>query len=151
MSDQIRVNGKLADGSITAKIDGVEYYGFTEIGGYKDAVEEALLYGYNKQRGPRGRTGGIKKPEKITLKGPVSTTREMCAALRAKSTNSKVSGAIFPITINFADAGRVRQDIMYECRVLSINTAPPAADSPDAIMEELEIQPMRITRDGTEL
>ena len=151
MSDEIRVNGRLADGSITIKLDGVEYYGFTEIGAYKDAVEETLLYGYNKRRGPRGRTEGIKKPEKITLKGPPSTVRVFTAALVAKSTNGKISGTEFPTTVAFVDGNTTRQDVLYQCRVLLYNTAPPAADSADAIMEELEIQPLRITRDGKDL
>lgn len=151
MSDQIRVNGKLADGAITAKLDSVEYYGFTEIGGYKDMVEEAILYGYNKQRGPRGRTGGIKKVEKISLKGPTSTIREFVAALVAKSPNGRISGFEFPITIAFVDGSVTRQDVLTRCRVLEYNTTPPAADSADAIMEELTIQPLAIKRDGKEL
>ena len=38
MSDEVRVNGRLADGSITIKLRGKEYYGFTEIT-YGDGVE----------------------------------------------------------------------------------------------------------------
>lgn len=151
MSDEIRVNGRLADGAITIKLDGVEYYGFTEIGGYKDAVEETLLYGYNKRRGPRGRTKGIKKPEKVTLKGPPSTMRAFTDALVAKSPDGTISGVEFPTTVAFVDGANTRQDVLYQCRVLSYNTTPPAADSADAIMEEVEMQPLRITRGGKDL
>lgn len=149
--DQIRINGQVADGAITLKFDGVEYYGFTEIGSYKSAVEEKLLHGYSKQRGPRGRTKGVLKIEKFTVKGPVSSTRPFIASLKAKAADGRVSTPEFVTTTSFAEDTVTHTDVHGRCRVLEIETAPPAADSSDAVMETLTIQPLSTKRDGIEL
>lgn len=150
--DQIRVNGYHADsGSIVAKFDGVDYYGFTEISGYGDTVEEKPLFGYNQRRGPRGRTKGVKKPDKVTLKGPLSTTRAFARAIKAKAKDGKLSTPQFPITVSFVDGDEPHTDLLLQCRILKVNTALPTAESSDAVIEELEIQPMSIKRDGVEL
>ena len=149
--DSIKVNGYHADsGSIVAKFDGVDYYGFTEISGYGEAVEEKLLYGYNKRRGPRGRTKGVKKPDKITLKGPLSTTRALARAVKAKARDGLLSTPQFPITVTFMDGDEPHTDVLRQCRILKVATALPAAESSDAVLEEIELQPMTILRDGIE-
>ena len=150
--DAIRVNGKTADsGSITFRVAGEDVYGFTEISGYKDAIEESLLWGYNKDAGPRGRTKGKKKPEKCTVKGPLSTCRALAQKLKALSPDGRISSVEVPCTIGFVDGDAPHKDLLTRCRILSWDTALPAADSSDAVLETFEMQPMGIKRDGIEL
>lgn len=152
MSDQIRINGRVADGTIIVKFDGEEYYGFTEIGSYKTSIEEKLLWGLNKNRGPRARTRGVRKPEKVSLTGPLGTTRALKRALAAKSKTKKVGDAPdFLSTISYFDGDVVITDELIECRIVEDETKPPAAEAPDGAMETLTIQPMRIKKDGIEL
>jgi hypothetical protein len=157
MSDPVRINGYVADGgSITCKVDGVEYFGFTEISGYKDAIEEKLIYGHNRDRGPRARTAGIKKPEKVTVIGPRSTCHELRLALLQKAKKDakgkrKVSGATCEFTVSFVENSYPHVDLLEGMRLLSIDTKIPAAESSDAILETMEFQPMSIKRTGLDL
>lgn len=154
MSDQVRINGRFADGAIVVKVDGDEYQGFTEIGGYKRAIEEVLKYGLNRSRGPRGRTSGVRKFEKVTLAGPLSSTRPLMLALAAKAApfGGKAADAPdFLITITYFEGLIPHTDELLLCRVVEDETKPPAADSADSVIETLTIQPMGIRKDGTEL
>ena len=154
MSDQVRINGRFADGAIVVKVAGEEYQGFTEIGGYKAMIEEAMKYGLNKSRGPMGRTGGVRKFEKCTLAGPLSTTRavKQALALSAVPFGGKVGDAPeFLITVTYFEGLIPHTDELLFCRVLEDETKPPAADSPDAVIETLTIQPRGLRKDGVEL
>lgn len=150
--DQVRINGRFADGAIIVKVSGVEYEGFTEIGGYKAMIEEAIKYGLNRSRGPRGRTKGPRKFEKVTLAGPLSTTRPMKRALVTTSDTGKVGDALdFLITVTYFEGFVPHTDELLLCRVLEDETKPPPADSADSVIETLTIQPLGLKKDGVEL
>lgn len=154
MSDQIRVNGTLADGAITIKLDGIEYYGFTGIG-YDDGVEVKKMWGLNKARGPRGRTAGKYDASDGSLKGPKSTIEALFAALDAKAPFvagvKKVSLVEFPLTVAYADGVASYLDRLNQVRVLKRKSGVPDADSADGVVEELTLSIMSIFWNGKRL
>lgn len=154
MGDQVRINNRLADGSIIVRIDGDEYENFTEIGGYKRAIEESMKWGLNRSRAPIGRTTGVRKFEKCTLAGPLSATRALmrALALKAATFGGRAGDAPdFLITVTYFEGLIPHTDELIQCRVVEDETKPPAGDSSDAVIETLTVQPMKIRKDGIEL
>lgn len=148
--DEIRVNGKLADGSITIKIRGKMYYGFTEIS-YGDKVEMTKVWGLGKHRGPRGRTKGKYDTEDTTLKGPRDTIDELYADLKSISTDGSISTPEFPITVAYTSGTKTYVDTLKQCRIMSRKAGVPAADSADAVIDELTLSVMSIDWNGNTL
>lgn len=147
MSDEVRVNGRLADGSITIKLRGKEYYGFTEIT-YGDGVEVTKVWGLGKHRGARGRTKGKYDAEDTTLKGPKSTIESLFADLKSISSDGAISTPEFPITVAYVDGTKTFVDTIKQCRVLKRKAGPPASDSSDAVIDELTLSVMSIDWNG---
>jgi hypothetical protein len=158
MSDERRANGFIADaGTLTVEIAGREYFGLTQIGEYKASREQKILFGYGGLGGPRGRTRGHEKaPETTTIEGPLSTMRELYAALAAAAPrrgdgSQHVGDVEFTITYVYRCNGNVYTDVLSRCSATGWATKPPAADSPDAVLDTTDIQPLRITRNGKPL
>jgi hypothetical protein len=148
--DEIRVNGKIADGSIVIKLRGKEYSGFTEIS-YDDGVEVGKVWGLSKFRGPRGRTRGKYDASDASLKGPKSTIEELFKDLKSISDDGSISGPEFPITVAYVDGTKSYVDTLKQCRVLKRKAGPPAADSADAVIDELTLSVMSIDWNGNTL
>jgi hypothetical protein len=81
MADPIRVNGNLHSwGSITVKIGGERYYGFTGVA-YGDKRERTHGHGMGRHHAPRGMSAGKYTPEPLKLTGYKASIQELREAL----------------------------------------------------------------------
>lgn len=151
MSDGIRVNGNLHSwGSISVKADGDRYYGFKSIK-YGQARERSLSYGQGKEHAPRGRSAGKYVPENATLGGAKSTILAFEESIAAKSPSGNSYGsASFDVVIQFIEAGDRPITIeLLDCVIVKETSSHD--EGPDALDEEIEIQPMRVKKNGMAL
>lgn len=151
MSDAIRVNGNLLSwGSIAAKVDGERYHGFTAIK-FGDSRERVKAYGMGKHHAPRGRSRGKYTTEPVGLTGPKSTIQELRDALAAKSRDGKSYGDVeFDIVVSFIEANETPITVEIEGCVWTKNTEGHE-ESADPLSDEIELDCMRIRRNGKTL
>jgi hypothetical protein len=147
MADEIRVNGNAHSwGSIVAKIDGDRYHGFTAIK-YGDKRERSKLYGMGKHHAPRGRSRGKYTVDVVGLTGPKATVQALRDALAAKSTSGTSYGDVeFDIVVQFVE-GQTPITVEIEGCVF-VGDASNHEEGPDSLMDEIELDPMRIRRNG---
>lgn len=151
MADQIRVNGLQHEwADIIVKIGGDRFHGFTAIS-YADKLEVGKSYGMGRHHGPRGRTRGKYSTEPVKLTGPKSTMLALRQALAAASPDKTTYGlVVFQITVQAVAPGDVAiNDVIEDCRY--IGTTASHEESPDPLQEEVELDCMRIRRNGLTL
>ncbi len=148
MADQIRVNGNLHSwGSITVKLDGERFHGFTAIK-YSDSRERVKAYGMGKHHAPRGRSRGKYAVEPVGLTGPKSTVQALRDALAARSTGGTSYGDVeFDIVVQFIEANDLAITDELEACVWTKNTVSHE-EGPDPLSEEVELDCMKIRRNG---
>lgn len=151
MADEIRVNGmQLSWGSIIAKVDGERYTGFTAIS-YGDKVETAKTYGMGRHHSPRGRTRGKYTTEPVKLTGPKSSMQALREQLAKRSSDGKTYGTVpFELVVQFVDTGEKGITVaLEECRL--VGNTEGHEENPDPLTDEVEIDCMRIRRNGLTL
>lgn len=151
MADEIRINGNAHSwASIKVKCEGDLFTGFTAIS-YADKLEVAKLYGMGKSHAPRGRTRGKYSTEPAKLSGPKSTMKALRDALAKRSPSGKSYGqTVFQIVVQYVEANdKPQTDELIDCRY--IGTTSSHEESPDPLVDEVEIDVMRIRRDGQTL
>jgi len=148
MSDQIRVNGNLLSwGSIIVKVDGDRFFGFTAIK-YADARERTKAYGQSRSQAPRGRSRGKYTVEPVGLTGFKGSLQMLRAALAAKASDGVSYGdVLFQIVVQYVETDDTAITVELEDCLWAKNTAADE-EGPDALTEEIEIDCMRIRRNG---
>lgn len=148
MADEIRVNGNVHSwGSITVKVDGDPFHGFTSIG-YGDARERSKVYGMGRHHAPRGRTRGKYTTDPVTIKGPKSSVDALCAALAQRSTSGTSYGDVpFQIVVQFTETEETPITVEIEdCVITKISASHE--EGPDVLVDEIEADCMKIRRNG---
>jgi hypothetical protein len=156
MSDGIRVNGNAYSwGSIRFKLDGERYFQISEIT-YADKRERVLFHGMGTHQAPTARSRGKYVPEPVKIKCLKETGANIRAALSALNDTGGTSygNAVFPMILQYAETQiggilKVTDVGFFDCVYVGTNSTE--SEGPDPLMEEIELQPMRIKRDGKTL
>lgn len=148
MADSIRVNGnQVSYGSITLKIDSDKYFGFKSLS-YSDKRERVKSWGMGKHQAPRGRSRGKYTPDNVKLGGPKATIQELREALAAKSADGKSYGDVeFEIVTQYTESDEIPMTVEIERCVWAANSSSEE-ESADPLFEEIEIDCMKIRRNG---
>lgn len=148
MPDTPRVNNnQYGWGSLETEVAGQRLFGYTEIS-FKDTRNRSYTYGQNRSQKPRGRTSGKYDPGQVTLTGYASSISAFLKALANLSGTSSFGNAPFEIIINAVEDGEETPMtvLIEDCRVTSVGES--WSEGEDALMQDLEIQPMCIRRNG---
>lgn len=147
MADEIRVNGNQHSwGSITVKVDGDRFYGFTSIG-YADSRERVKAYGMGRAHAPRGRSRGKYQTEPVTLTGWKGSVQQLRQALADAGDGESYGDTIFQIVVQYVEADDTPITVELEDCVFVKNTTSEE-EGPDPLKEDIEIDCMRIRRNG---
>lgn len=148
MSDEIRVNGnQLSWGSIEVQLDGERYHGFTAIG-FSDSRERVKAYGLGRHHAPRGRSAGKYSVEPVSLTGWKSSVQALRAALAERAPDGTSYGdVVFQVVVQYTEADETPITVELEDCVWSKNTTSDE-EGPDPLKEEIELDCMRIRRNG---
>lgn len=148
MSDELRINGNAHSwGSITVKVAEERFYGFTAIS-YGDSRTREKVYGMGRHHAPRGRTRGKYEVEPVSLTGPKSTMQALRQSLADKSDDGVSYGDVeFEIVVQYIERDETPITVDLEDCVLTGNTSDES-EGAEALMEDVEIDCMRIRRNG---
>lgn len=147
MSDEIRVNGNQHSwGSITVKVDGDRFFGFTSIG-YADSRERVKAYGMGRAQAPRGRSRGKYATEPVTLAGWKGSVQQLRKALADAGDGESYGDTVFQIVVQYVESDDTPITVELEDCVWTKNTTSEE-EGPDPLKEEIEIDCMRIRRNG---
>jgi hypothetical protein len=151
MADQIRVNGNILSwGSIKIKIAGEPYYGFNSLS-YADKRERVKVYGMGKHQAPRGRSRGKYSTDPVKLGGPKASVQQLREALAAKSTDGVSYGDVeFEIIGSYYESNELPILVQIE-RCVIVGNSASEEEGADPLKEELEIDCMKIYRNGLTL
>lgn len=149
MADKIRVNGNIVSwGSITIKFDGERYYGFTSVS-YADKRERVKAYGMGRHQAPRGRTRGKYSTDPVKLGGPKSSIQALRAALAAKSADGISYGDVeFQTVVQYVETDEAEAQTVEIEDCVWMSNSSSEEESPDPLKEEIELDCMKIRRNG---
>lgn len=151
MPDAIRVNGNLYSfGSISAKVDGEPFTGFTAID-YGDKVVTSKGYGLGVAQGPRGRTRGRYETDEVKLTGYRDSAQALINSLSLRSLNALSYGTVqFQLVVQYIELANLPiTAVLDRCRIVGVTESN--AEGPDALMTDLTIDCMAIFRNGKTL
>lgn len=147
MADEIRVNGNLLSwGSIEVKVDGDRFFGFTSIG-YTDSRERVKAYGMGRAQGPRGRTRGKYSVEPVTLTGHKGSMQQLRQALADAGDGESYGDTVFQIVVQYIEDDDTPITVELEDCVYT-KTTTSEEEGPDPLTEDVEIDCLRIRRNG---
>ncbi len=147
MSDETRVNGnQLSWGSITIKIDEQKYFGFTAIT-FGDKRERVYAWGINRSQAPRGRSRGKYTPEPVQLTGWKGSTQQVLQALADAAGGESYGDFEFQIIVEYFEADDTPITVELEACVV-VGVTASEEEGADPLKEELEINTMRVRRNG---
>jgi hypothetical protein len=147
MADEIRVNGNQHSwGSITVKVDGDRFFGFTSIS-YADSRERVKAYGMGRAQAPRGRSRGKYATEPVGLTGWKGSVQQLRQALADAGDGESYGDTIFQIVVQYVEDDDTPITVELEDCVFTKNTTSDE-EGPDPLKEEIEIDCMRIRRNG---
>ena len=151
MADEIRVNGNQHSwGSIKVKLDGVPYYGFKAVS-YGDKRERVKAYGMGKHQAPRGRSRGKYTVDNCKLGGPPASVQILREALAAKSVDGISYGDVeFEVVVQYIEGQELPITVQLE-RCVIVANATTNEESADPLTEEIELDVMKIFRNGVTL
>lgn len=151
MSDTYRVNGNaVSKASTVLTLDGEPIYGWSEIS-YDHKRERALVYGAGRDQGPVAKTSGKYTPGAVKLKVRKDTSQNIKAQLAAKAEDGVSYGnPSVPMVLQFLENGVTPMTVEFiDASLTSVSAGEK--DGPDASMEDLEFQPLRILENGLSL
>lgn len=151
MGDSVRVNGfAFGWASVRLKIDAELFSGGTDIE-YGDGVEQSQQYGMGKHYGPRSRTRGKYSCKPFVYTCPSATAREIRRQIAAKAGTKGISNYQFPIMLQLIepDDGDIVTNEFLECTL--VDNEGSHSEGPDALMEKLTFQPLRMKRNDIAL
>lgn len=147
MPDEIRVNGTLHSwGSITVKIKDERFTGFTSIS-YGDSLERTKAYGMGRSQAPRGRSRGKYIVEPVTLTGFKQTIQTLRESLANAAGGSSYGHIQFLVVVEYTEPDESPITVELEQCVWAKNTSSEE-EGPDPLMEDIELDCMRIVRNG---
>lgn len=156
MADGIRVNGYAYSwGSIYLAIGERPFFQFSEVS-FSDKRERAKFTGMGKSQAPSARSRGKYTTENPKLKG----LKETCDDLRAALAEVNPLGGTgygdtpFNVYIEFSEqepSGAYKMTTVELIDCLYEGTTETHTEGPDVLVEEIEINCMRILRDGLPL
>jgi hypothetical protein len=148
MSDQIRVNGNQHSwGSIIVKIANERYTGFTAVK-FADSRERVKAYGMGRHHAPRGRSRGKYQVEPVGLTGWKSSVQALREALAQQASDGNSYGdVVFQVVVQYVEDDDTSITVELEDCVWTKNTTSDE-EGPDPLSEEIEIDCMRIRRNG---
>ena len=151
MSDLRRVNGNVIGwGSMTLKIGSERYTGVLELS-YNDKRDRAYVYGLGPAQAPRGRTSGKYTMENVKIKVTKSTGVAIRDALARLSDSGTCYGdPTFSGSVEYVERDDTPEFVTFEDLVY-ISQSESHAEGIDALVEEIEMQAMRIYRNGLTL
>lgn len=151
MTDVARVQGNLVSwSSHIFKIDGVRWYGWTNIAGGSDKLERVHGYGSNRSHAPIGISAGKYTPPAPGLTGLAHTYIAFIEYLKSKAPDRRSIGKVrFNMTLQIQE-GTIKSDMEWrDCQLA--DRQPKAEDSPDPTTREVALVCMRYIEDGTTL
>lgn len=155
MDDFVRLNGRpYSNKSCLFTIAAVPYVGILSMD-YADKIEVALQHGANRDGTPLGMTAGKYSADPITMGMLADVFRKkfmpQLALLNAAiGSVGALSMAQFPISVQFAELPMPPDiDLISGCRFLGAKDS--YSESADAMITELTIQPLTISRNGLTL
>lgn len=148
MSDPVRINGNTHSwGSIIPVVGSQKYYGFTGIS-YGDKRERVKGYGAGRHHAPTRRSSGKYTPDVVKLTGFKNAIEELRLALAAQAGDGRSYGNVqFLIQIQFIEAGDRPMNVVIEGCVVTGDSSSHE-ESADPLKDEIEIDCMRIKRNG---
>ncbi len=147
MADVLRVNGNQHSwGSITVKVDGTRLFGFTAIS-FADSRERVKAYGMGRAQAPRGRSRGKYATEPVGLTGWKDAVQELRKTLADAGDGVSYGDTVFQIVVQYVEGDDDPITVELEDCVLVKNTTSDE-EGPDPLKEEVEIDCMRIRRNG---
>ncbi len=151
MSDEIRVNGNLYSwGSIRFKVGNELFTGFTEIS-YADKRERTKGYGMARHHAPIGRTAGKYSTEPVKVKGYKKSVRALREALAALSADGVSYGNVESlINVQYIEGDDSPHNDEIE-RYVNSSDSSSHTESPDPLMDDIELDCMLIRRNGLTL
>ncbi len=150
MTDSLRINGNVVSwGSIILKIGNDRFTGFKAIS-YGDSRTREKVYGMGKSQAPRGRTRGKYEVEPVTLTAFKATAEALRKKLADLGDGKSFGDTVFEIVVQYIeDNEEPRTDVLED--VVYVKTAASSEEGPDALVEELELDAMRIRWNGRTL
>ena len=148
MADPIRVNNnQLSWGSITLKLNGDLFTGFTSIS-YSDKRERVKAYGMGRHQAPRGRSRGKYTVEPVKLVGWKGSIAILRAALAAAAPGGRKYGDTeFQIVVLYSEPDDQNVEVeLNRCVWTGESTADEEGSDP--LKEEIEVDCMYIRRNG---
>ncbi len=147
-SDAVRINGNIVSwGSIKVKAGGETFYGFTSLS-YGDKRTRTKAYGMGKHHAPRGRSRGKYEADPVKLGGPKSTIHQLRENLAALSSDGISYGDVeIQIVAEYIEANEPPMIVELEDCVWMSN-ASNEEENPDPLSEEIELDTMKIRRNG---
>ncbi len=151
MADQIRINGNaLSWGSILVKVDGDVFTGFTSVE-YNDKRERAKGYGMGRHQAPSRRSRGKYTVDPVKLEGFKSSMSQLRAQLAAKGPDGISYGDTeFNVVIQYSESDDSPVTVELERCVYTATTSSDK-EGAELIMETIELDCMKITRNGLSL
>ena len=150
MPDQVRINGSMLSwGSIKVKFDGDTFTGFTSIS-YGDSRERVKAYGMGRSHAPRGRSKGKYATDPVSLKGPKGSIQALLQKLADAGDGVSYGETEFQIVVQYIEPTEDPITVELEDCVIT-KGASSDEEGPDPLEEEVEIDCMRIKRNGLTL
>jgi len=146
MSDAIRVNNNQHSwGSITFKLNGERYTGFTAIS-FGDKRTRVKAYGMGRHHAPRGRSKGKYETDPVKVTGWKSSVHALRVALAKVSLDGKSYGDVeFQGLVQYIERDDTEITVELDRLVWMSNTTSDE-ESPDPLKEDFELDVMLIRR-----
>lgn len=150
MANEVRVNDNVMGwGSVICKIFGAPQHWITSIS-WSEKRERGVVYGMGRHQAPRGRTTGKYTVENPKIKGPVEDVQGLLDELATRAPDGKSYGDVrFDVTVQYVEGTRTITVEIEDCRVVGISST--GDEGSDAMQDEVELQAMRIKRNGKTL
>lgn len=152
MADTVRVNGFITSWSdISFKLNGERYYGITEIS-YSDTRTRTKSYGMGRTGLPRGRTRGKYEVGEVTVKFDFPAWVALRDAVAAESSDGNSYGNVeFEGTVQYTYGADDETHTDELSGLVITGVTNSASEGPDALMVDVTMDCMGITRDGKTL
>ncbi len=150
MANEVRINNNtIGWGSAICRINGIAQNWPTSIS-YAEKRERGVVYGMGRHHAPRGRTSGKYSVENPKIKGPRGDVQGFVDYLASLSSDGTSYGDVrFDIVLQYIEAEQTVTVEIEDCRIVGISGSDD--EGTDALQDEIEIQAMRLIRNGKTL